>query len=401
MSNLKNSSHPNNLSPSSLLVTAGRHPERHKGVVNPPVYHASTILFPTLRDLEAAEQGTHPGPTYGRRGTETQRSLEEAIAALNGAEQCLAVPSGLAALVVTFLAMLESGDHVLVTDAVYGPVRRLCNNMLHRLGIAVTYYNPTASASEMAALFRPNTKLVWAESPGSLTLEMNDLPAIAQLCHQRGAKLAIDNTWATGLYFQAFEHGVDIVTEAGTKYLVGHADALMGAISARAPDMQRIRKMADELGYHIAPDDCYLALRGMRSLSARLARHFETGLKLAEFLANRPEIKQVIHPARPDHPGHKIWARDYKGASGLFAAILHNVPHDALAAFTDGLELFGMGYSWGGYESLVLPCKPAAIRTAVPWVEDGILLRFHAGLEDVGDLTADLQAGFARMAKVA
>ncbi|MDI9349466.1 MAG: cystathionine beta-lyase [Candidatus Symbiobacter sp.] len=388
---------PANAATATLLVTSGRNPHDHQGVVNPPVYHASTIIFPNLAEFEAAEHGTHPGPTYGRRGTETQRSLEATIAALNGGEETLALPSGLAAMVVTLLAFLERGDHALVTDAVYKPVRRLCNGMLQRMGIEVTYFDPTLDAAGLEQLFRPETKLVWAESPGSLTFEMSDIPAFAQICQKHRAKLAIDNTWATGLYFKAFDHGVDLVTEAATKYLVGHSDAMVGAVTARGDDMQRVRKVADELGYHIAPDDCYLALRGMRSLAARLPHHYATGLKLAEFLAARPEIKRVIHPARRDHPGHALWRRDYLGASGLFAAVLHPVAHEALAAFTDGLELFGMGYSWGGYESLVIPCRPAAIRTAVPWQDEGMLLRFHAGLEDIGDLTADLTAGFARM----
>ena len=388
---------PSNHSVATKLVTSGRNPHRHHGVVNPPVYHASTILFKTLADLEAAERGEFPGPTYGRRGTETQHSLEAAIAALNRAESTLALPSGLAALVVTFLAMVDRGDHVLVTDAVYAPVRRLCQGMLQRLGVEFSYYDPAITPERLQELFRPNTKLVWAESPASLTFEMSDIPAIAQLCKKHGAKLAIDNTWATGFYFDAFAHGVDLVAEAGTKYLVGGADALVGAVSGRLSDMQRVRKIADELGYHIAPDDCYLALRGMRSLAARLPYHYENGLKLAEFLAHRPEVKQVIHPARSDHPGHDIWKRDFTGASGLFAVILHPISHQQLAALTDGLTLFGMGYSWGGYESLLLPCKPAAIRSVVPCTEAGVLLRIHAGLEDINDLTADLTAGFARM----
>ncbi|MDI9409609.1 MAG: cystathionine beta-lyase [Candidatus Pacebacteria bacterium] len=381
----------------TALVELGRDPHANHGVVNPPVYHASTILFPTLAALESAENGTHPGPTYGRRGTTTAQALEQTVAALDGADKAIALPSGKAAMALTFATFTRAGDHVLVSDNAYGPVRMICNDLMEKFGVETTYFDPHIG-SGISKLMRPNTRLVWCESPGSLTFEMSDIPAIAAEARQRGIKVGVDNSWASPYYYKPLDHGADIAMQAGTKYLVGHSDAMVGVLSAQMDDFKSLRHMADALGYHLAPDDCYLALRGIRTLSVRLERHQANGLALAEYFAKRPEVARVIHPARPDHPDHALWQRDFKGASGLFAVVLKpGVSHNAFAAFTDGLELFGMGYSWGGYESLLLPVRPEKIRSAVPWREEGKVLRIHAGLEDLSDLTHDLDMGFDRL----
>ena len=381
----------------TALVELGRDPHANHGVVNPPVYHASTILFPTLADLEAAENGTHPGPTYGRRGTTTAQALEQTVAALDGADRAIALPSGKAAMALAFTAFTRQGDHVLVADNAYGPVRMICGDLLEKFGVETTYFDPRIG-SDIHQLMRPNTKMVWCESPGSLTFELCDIPAISVEARKRGIKVGVDNSWASPYYYKPLDHGADIAMQAGTKYLVGHSDAMVGVLSAQQDDFKTLRHMADALGYHLAPDDCYLALRGIRTLAVRLARHQSNGLALAEYFAKRSEIARVIHPARSDHPDHLLWKRDFKGASGLFAVVLKpGVSHSALAAFTDGLELFGMGYSWGGYESLLMPVRPEKIRTAVPWKEEGKILRVHAGLEDLGDLTHDLDQAFDRL----
>lgn len=381
----------------TILTAAGRDPAANHGIVNPPVYHASTILFPTLADLERAEKGQFTGPVYGRHGTPTTFALEEAVAALEGSDQAVILPSGMAAIAAVLFSFVSTGDHVLVTDNAYGPARRFCNQMLKRLGVETSYFDPMIGAG-IAELIRPNTKIILCESPGSLTFEVQDIPAIVAAAHPKGVKVALDNTWATPIYFDAMAHGVDISLAAGTKYLVGHSDAMIGTVAMREADAARIRKTIADIGYSTAPDDCYLALRGLRTLSVRLARHQETGLKLAKFLGTRPEVDRVLHPALPGTHGHEIWQRDFTGASGLFAFTLKQFSRDQLANMVDHMALFGMGYSWGGYESLLLPVFPGSIRTAVPWTVPGPLLRVHAGLEDADDLIADLAAGLDRLA---
>lgn len=382
--------------PDTLLTTLGRDPERNHGVVNPPVYHASTILFPTLAALEAAEAGTHPLPTYGRRGTPTTFALEDAISVLEGGDETLVLPSGMAAIAVSLLAFVEAGDHVLISDNAYGSVRAFVRHLFGRLRVETTWFDP-AIGSGIDALIRPNTRIVLCEAPGSQTFEMQDVPAVAAAARRRGVIVAMDNTWATPLFFRPLDHGVDLSIQAATKYVVGHSDAMLGLVTVRREHHDRMRKTANELGYAAAPDDCFLALRGLRTLSVRLARHQETAMRLADFLAGRPEVARVLHPAMPSDPGHALWRRDFSGASGLFGIVLKPAPHAALAAMVDHLELFGMGWSWGGYESLILPCDPRGIRTAVPWTEPGQLLRLHAGLEDADDLIADLAAGLDRL----
>ena len=385
----------------TLLAHAGRDPEANYGIINPPVYHASTVVFPTLAALEESEKDPFTGVTYGRFGTPTTFALEEAVAALEGGYRAVAVPSGLAAIAASLIAFVVTGDHVLVADNVYGPTRqRVCDLILARMGVEVTYYDPLVGA-DIARLMRDNTRVVFLESPGSLTFELQDVPAIAAAAKARGAVVVMDNTWATPLYFKPLAHGVDISIQAATKYIVGHADAMLGVITTTEEHFQTVKTMAHALGHAAAPDDCYLALRGLRTLAVRLARHQETGLALARWFEGRPEVARVLHPALPDDPGHSLWKRDFTGACGLFGIVLKDFPKSAVAAMLDGLELFAMGFSWGGYESLILLVDPEAVRSAVPWTASGPTLRLHAGLEDVQDLTADLERGFERLAAAA
>ncbi|MFZ5789210.1 MAG: cystathionine beta-lyase [Pseudomonadota bacterium] len=381
------------------LTHAGNRPRENHGVVNPPVYHASTILFPTVAALREAEasRSRFSSFVYGRSGTPTSRAFEDAVAALEGAERALALPSGLAAITASLMTFLKSGDHLLMVDTVYGPVRTFCNRMLARLGIVTTYYDPGVG-DRVSALMRPETKVVYLEAPGSLTFEMQDIPAIAAVAKTSGATVMMDNTWATPLFFKPLQHGVDVVIEAATKYIGGHADLMMGVVAADEDRLIQIKTAAHIVGHAAAPDDCYLALRGLRTLSVRLARHQESGLQLARWLQARPEVERVLHPGLPGDPGHALWRRDFTGASGLFAILLKPCPAPALEAMLDGMKLFGMGYSWGGYESLILPVDPRAVRTATSWDAPGPVLRIHAGLEDPADLIADLEAGFARLA---
>ena len=374
------------------LVHAGREPKRFHGFVNTPIYRGSTILFPTAAALEANDQEF----TYGRLGTPTVRSLEEAIAELEGGYDTRLTPSGLSAIATTLLALLSAPDHLLISDAVYRPTRRFCDHVLTRLGVEVTYYDPLVG-ERIKDLIKPNTKVVFTESPSSLTFEVQDIPAIAAGAHAAGAMVVLDNTWATPLYFKSFAHGADVSIQAATKYIVGHADTMLGAITASQATWPAIARTHEDLGLCPGPEDVYLGLRGLRSLGVRLAHHQASALALAEWLEGRPEVSRVIHPALPCHPGHHIWKRDFTGASGLFAIVLKQASKRAVSAMLDGLELFGMGYSWGGYESLIIPFDPSSYRTATKWVAEGPALRLHAGLEDIDDLKSDLEAGFARL----
>ena len=374
------------------LAHAGRDPARFDGFVNAPIYRGSTVLYPTLECLAADAQDY----SYGRLGTPTVDALQDAIAELEGGDATLLTPSGLSAVTATLLAFVSSGDHILVSDSVYRPTRRFCDNVLKRLGVTTTYYDPLIS-SGIANLITKATKLVFTESPGSQSLEVQDIPAIADAARRNGAVVVMDNTWATPLYFKPFSHGVDVSIQAATKYIVGHADAMLGAITTNTASSAAVAKTHDELGLCPGPEDAYLGLRGLRSLSVRLQRHQETGIALAEWLAHRPEVARVIHPALPGDPGHDLWRRDFTGASGLFSIVLEPCSREALAAMLDDLALFGMGYSWGGYESLILPFDPRGYRSATQWKEDGPALRLHAGLEDLEDLKADLAAGFERL----
>ena len=385
------------------LLHLGSVPAEQKGAVNPPVYHASTVLFPTVAAMEKSVRKRNEPVQfhYGRFGTPTSHALGDALAGLEGADHAIVMPSGVAAIAATLLGHCGAGDHLLMVDSVYSPIRSLCEGLLRRLGIDTEYYDPHIGAG-IAALIRENTRLVYLESPGSLTFEIQDLPAIAEAAHRLGAAVAIDNTWATPLFHNPLALGADLVIHAATKYIVGHSDAMLGAVAMRKERYMPVRLAATALGYSAAGDDCYLALRGLRTLSVRLERHQSTALKLAEWLQGRREVDRVIHPALPDHPDHAVWRRDFRGASGLFGVQLRPCPRPAVEAMLNGLKLFGMGLSWGGFKSLILLADPGHVRSAVPWPDDaGPLLRVHAGLEDLQDLIEDLEAGFGRLAAAA
>lgn len=382
--------------PATRVAHVGRSPQRWLGAVNTPVFRASTIQFATTHDVELAENGQYPGLAYGLHGVPTVTDFQAAMAELEGGHAALAVPSGLAATTVPLLALLDPGDHVLVTDAVYGPTRRFCNLHLARLGVEVTYYDPLVGAG-IGALFRPNTKLVFCESPGSLTFEVQDIPAIARVAHERGALVVADNSWATALYFRAFEHGVDVSVHAATKYIGGHSDVLLGVIVANATAYPRLFRLWTDLGVTAAADDCFLGLRGLRTLAVRLERQQASAMTVATWLRARPEVAEVLYPALPGARGHELWKRDFTGASSLFGVILRPTSASGLAAMLDGLDLFSMGFSWGGYESLVIPVQPARVRSATTWDAPGPCLRIAIGLEDPADLIADLERGLARL----
>ena len=388
------------MTPDTRLVTAGREPERFLGAVNPPVFRTSTVLSATLAEWDAkaaAFAAGERGLFYGRHGTPTTDALLDAVTAIEGGYASFAYPSGLAACITAILAFAGAGDHILVPDSVYGPVRKAAGGLLRRAGIETSFYDPLVGA-EIAALLRPNTRLVYVESPGSHTFEVQDVPAIADVAHRHGAVVVMDNTWATPLYFKSFDKGVDVSIHAATKYIVGHSDSMFGLAITNAAAHDRLRAATKDLGQMVSPDDAYVGQRGLRTLHVRLARHWQTGLRLAEWLKGRPEVVDVIHPALEGSAGHALWKRDFTGASGLFGIILRPCDRKVLAAFVDGLELFGIGASWGGFESLVLPVTPH--RDVRPPRHEGELVRFHAGLEDPDDLIEDLKAGFARMARV-
>jgi cystathionine beta-lyase len=378
----------------TLLAHAGRDPEKNFGVVNPPIYRASTILSRTVAEYEAAGRNRYNQITYGRHGTPTTVAFEEAVALIEGGHRAVAFCSGAAACFASILGFAKAGDHVLMVDSVYGPVRNFCTGFLKRFGVETTFYDPLIGAG-IAALIRPNTAMIYLESPGSLTFEVQDVPAIVQVAKARGIKTLLDNTWAAPLFFKPLALGVDVDIISATKYIVGHSDAMMGIAVCTEESFLPVRNAATELGNHAAPDDCYLALRGLRSAGVRLRQHEGQGLALARFLGNRPEVERVMHPGLPGDRSHELWRRDFTGTSGLFGAVLQRgIAKKAIDAMLDGLELFGMGASWGGFESLILPTHP--VRTATRW-DEGPTLRLHAGLEDLDDLIADLTSGFERL----
>jgi cystathionine beta-lyase len=387
--------------PETLLSHLGRDPAAHFGAVNMPVYHASTLLQETVAAFEdkarySLDKGTS---SYGRSGTPTTFAFEETVAALEGGYGAVAVSSGLQAIALVFMAFAESGGHFLIPDTIYQPGRKICDNLLRRLGIEVTYYDPTIGAG-IAALIRKETALVYLESPGSLTFEVQDVPAIAAAAKAAGVPTAIDNTWATPLYCRPLDLGVDIVLHAATKYMVGHSDATLGVVVCGEEHYRDLRRTGQYMGCAAAPDDIYLGLRGLRSLSVRLERHQANAMKLIAWLQQRPEVDRILYPALPEDPGHALWRRDFTGASGLFGLTLQPCPREAVTAMIDGLELYGIGASWGGFESLILLTNPDAARSATRWQPAGPTLRIHAGLEHSDDLIADLEAGFARLNEV-
>ena len=375
------------------LVHAGREPFEQFGFVNTPIYRGSTVLQPTLADLEARHTKRF---VYGTLGTPTTEALEKAWSEIAGAAGTVLTSSGLAAITVALLTAVKTGDHLLVTNSAYQPTRTFCNAFLGRMGVEATYYDPLVGGG-IAELMRPNTTAVLVEAPGSQSFEMQDVPAIAEAAHARGACIIMDNTWATPLFFPPHERGVDLAVEAGTKYLSGHSDLLLGLVSANEQWLKPLRQTFNLFAMCAGPDDAFLALRGLRTMDLRLREAERQGFALARWLKRRPEVSRVLHPGFEDDPGHEIWKRDFLGASGLFSVILKPVAKPALAALFDGLELFGMGYSWGGYESLVIPFDCRAYRTATDWNPEGPALRFSVGLEDIEDLKVDLDQGFARM----
>lgn len=374
------------------LVHAGREPSEQFGFVNTPIYRGSTVLAPTMDQL-LARSGRF---TYGTRGTPTTEALEEAWTDLSGAAGTVLVPSGLAAVTLALTSCLKAGDHLLVTDSVYRPTRHFCGTVLRNFGIETEYYDPLIGR-DIASLIRPNTKAVFTEAPGSQSFEVQDVPGIAEVAHAAGALVIMDNTWATPFFFPPHERGVDIAIEAGTKYLGGHSDLLLGLVSANERAWPRLRETFDAMGPCAGPEDVYLALRGLRTMLLRLKEAERQALDMAHWFAERAEVKTVLHPAFPSCPGHEFWKRDFKGSSGLFSVVLHPVPEKAVAAMLDGLKLFGMGYSWGGFESLVIPFDCASYRSATRWAPGGPALRFQIGLEDTADLKADLAEGFERL----
>jgi cystathionine beta-lyase len=376
------------------VTKAGRHPETQAGAVNPPVYHASTIVFPTL---DALENQTAQPYTYGRHGTPGTRAFQEAMNELEGAAATEIAPSGLGACVLALMTALRSGDHLLMVDSVYGPTRIFCDRMLKRFGVETSYYDPLIGAG-IGALIRDNTGAIFLESPGSRTFEVQDVPAIVAVARARGEILTLmDNTWATPLYFKPLEHGVDLSIQATTKFIAGHSDVMLGTVSANARTAKRLQIARRDLGLSSPPDDVYLAMRGLRTLSVRLKQHGETGLELARWLSEQSEVERVVHPALPGDPGHELWRRDFKGAVGLFACVLKPCTRDQLKAFLEPMRLFGMGWSWGGFESLITVGDPNHTRTATKWQAIGPTLRIHAGLEHADDLIGDLKAGFDRL----
>jgi cystathionine beta-lyase len=388
----KPSSKPPALGERTRLVHAGRDPAEQHGFLNTPIYRGSTVLFPSTDDLRHGRARF----TYGTKGTPTSASLERAWTDISGAAGTVLAPSGLAAVTLALLSCLKAGDHLLVTDSVYRPTRVFCDGVLKRFGVETTYYDPLIGAG-IEGLMRPNTAAVHTEAPGSQTFEMQDIPAIAEVAHARGAVVIMDNTWATPLFFPPHELGVDIAIEAGTKYVSGASDLLLGLVSANERCFKALRATYDAFAMPPGPEDMFLALRGLRTLAVRLREHERQALAMARWLEGRPEVARVLHPALESDPGHAIWKRDFRGATGLFSVILKPCSEAAVAAMLDGLALFGMGYSWGGYESLVIPFDPTSYRSATRWQPGGPALRFHIGLEDLDDLKADLEAGFARL----
>lgn len=368
------------------------------GMVNPPVYHTSTILWPTVAAKEAAEAGFERGQySYGRIGTPTSEAFEDLVTALEGGHGSVAMSSGMAAINVALTAFLKAGDHALIVDTAYGPTRRYCDTVLSRFGVEIEYYDPLIGTG-IEARFRDNTRVVYLESPGSLTFEIQDVPAITAAAKAHGIVSVMDNTWATPLYFDAFAHGVDVTLHAATKYMVGHSDAMMGVVGAREKSVwQEVKAYAVQAGHCAGPDDLYLAQRGMRTMAVRLRQHQQSALEIARWLQARPEVSRVLYPALPQDPGHALWRRDFTGASGLFSIVLKPASHTQVAAMLDGMDLFKMGASWGGYESLILPATPDKSRTATRWDGEGPGIRLHVGLEDPADLIEDLEAGFERL----
>src|SRR6202047_487915 len=395
---MKNDDRPRHYRKDTLLTHLGRNPEAQHGAINPPVYHASTILSKNMAEWEnRRDPRVHFGVVrYGLSGTPTTFALEELLARIEGGYRAAIVGSGLAAITAPLQGCLSQGDHLLMVDSAYGPARNFCERVLTRCGVETTYYDPLIGDG-IARLMRPNTKVVYVESPGSLTFEVQDVPAIAAVAHQHGARVMMDNTWATPYLFRSFEHGVDVSIHAATKYIGGHSDVMLGAVITNEESWLPVLSAVADLGHCAGPDDIFFGLRGMRTLSVRLERHERNALEVARWLQTRAEGARVLYPALPEDPGHALWKRDFLGASGLFGVVLKAVPKEAVYTFIDALDLFGIGASWGGYESLIQPAFPERGLTATRWDAEGPLGRIHIGLEDPQDLIADLAQGLDKL----
>jgi len=380
----------------TLIAHAGSHPEDHYGFVNTPIYRGSTVVFPSVESMQNGDQRYQ----YGRWNNPSSQALCEAISSLEGAEGSVLCPSGLSACVTAILSVVGAGQHILVPDSVYAPTRHFLDTAGQRFGIQTTYYDPQIGA-QIEDLFQPNTRAVFTESPGSHTFEIQDIPAIAEVAHWHGILVLLDNTWATPLYFKALEHGVDLSIMAATKYIVGHSDALIGTVAASARAWPQLKSYHFESGTYVSPDDANLALRGLRTLDVRLERHHRNALSVAKWLEAQKQVSRVIYPGLPSHPQHNLWLRDFSGATGLLSFITKPAPISAVRALLDSLNLFGLGYSWGGFESLAMTVDPRKMRSATSWNEDGHLVRLHIGLENPDDLITDLTSGFHRFDAIA
>lgn len=378
----------------TILTHGGRNPDEQFGFVNTPIYRGSTVLFKTLADIEAQQQRY----LYGRAGNPTTEGVEAVVSELEGAFRTRLVPSGLAAITIALLSCVKAGDEILVSDSAYEPGRVFSDGFLARMGVTTRYYDPRIGAG-LTELMGHNTRAVLAESPGSLTFEVQDIPALAEAAHAGAARLIVDNSWASPLYHQPLALGADIVVHAGTKMFVGHSDAFAGTISTVEDAWADVERTRAQLGFFTSGDDAFLVARGLRTLAIRMKEHKERALEIAGWLEGLDEVVQVLHPALSSHPDHQLWKRDFTGSGSLFSVLLAPAPRAAVAAFVDGLELFTMGYSWGGYESLCIPVKLGKNRTARPWTAEGNLFRLHIGLEGVDDLKADLKAAIDRYAR--
>ena len=381
------------------LVHLGRGPSSFEGTVNLPVYRASTILSTDMDSYihRFDDEKTFTDITYGARGTQNARALGEAVAALEGGYGTVVTASGLSAISVALGALVSAGDHILISDSVYGPTRTFCNQVLSRYGITTEYYAPDIGGA-IAELIRKNTRLVFMEAPGSLTFEMQDIPGITRATKEKGVLTLMDNTWATPIFFRPLEHGVDVSIQAGTKYIAGHSDLVIGMItSSREVTHRMMVSHAHNLGDAASPDDSFMALRGLRTLSVRLYRQQESAFKVASWLVEQPQVYRVLYPALAGDPGHALWKRDFTGASSLFGLAIHSEDETAVKAMVDSLQYFQIGSSWGGYESLIAFNHMPVTRDRAPWTEKPFMLRVHIGLEDVEDLIADLTQGLARI----
>lgn len=377
----------------TLLTHAGSKPDEYHGAVNVPPHRMSTIVFRTYEEFEKVPNVPY---SYGRAGTPSSAAFEEGIAAIEGAFRSVATCSGLSAILTALMAFTEAGDHILITDNCYGPSRKSCEEILRRFGVDVEYYPPLIGA-DIEKLFRPNTKLVFMEAPGSLTFEVQDVGAITAAAKKACIKTAIDNSWATPLFFRPIEFGIDVSVMSATKYISGHSDVMLGVVSSNEESWPQVKRAALMLGLCGGSEELYLGLRGLRTLNVRLRQHQKNALDIAQWLSQQPQVKRVHHPALPSCPGHENWKKYYKGSSGTFGIILHQTDRKKIAAMLDGMEFFNLGFSWGGFESLLFPEQPKPIRTAQAWTEEGFSLRLHIGLEDVEDIRRDLAAGLARL----